>query len=227
MKNYVNYAIILVSSKEENKTRPATIKTGKGGNMKKNDEMKAKKIVNSVGLLATDALYYKSRGVSSELLDGEKLANMYLRIKYWHGSEAARNFKEMIADIRVLSAYNVISALYMLEEKEWSYRFDLGEISEGREDYTSQRIRERFLIDVDPTSGLRQRKRRKLTEKEKENIIQETLKILGNKLKSSGVDTIRIEKILKKAEPSGSAFCSEFLSSDAQKTCLCFMPASC
>lgn len=161
----------------------------------------AKKIIKGVGL-ATDPNYYKSRGVSLEFLSGERLANIYRRVKFWNGAEAARNFKEMLAVIRELSAYNVISALYMLEEKNWSYSFELPEeITDGREDYFSQKIREKFLLEIEPRRLLRERGlRRQLSENKREALIQEAIRILGSKLESSGLDAARIKEVQEKAE---------------------------
>lgn len=63
--------------------------------------------------------YYSGRGATLSDLDYDILEGIYKGIKKEFGSTAAKNFVDMVADIKVMSATTFLQELYNLFDNDW------------------------------------------------------------------------------------------------------------
>lgn len=71
--------------------------------------------------MSTRPEYYSGRGATMSDLTGEILSNIHKEIKGVYGKDAAQNFVNMVADIKVLSATTFLQELYSLFSNDWKY----------------------------------------------------------------------------------------------------------
>lgn len=65
--------------------------------------------------------YYSGRGAILSDLRPEHLQRIHDLINREHGGEAAKNFIEMVANMKDLAASNFLTCLYALEARNWKY----------------------------------------------------------------------------------------------------------
>ena len=65
--------------------------------------------------------YYSGRGATLSDLDGNILEDIYQGILKEFGEDAAKNYVNMVADIKVLSATTFLEELYHLFATNWKY----------------------------------------------------------------------------------------------------------
>ena len=71
--------------------------------------------------MSTRPEYYSGRGAIRCDLDGSMLEGIYQGILKEYGEDAAKNFVEMVADIKILSATTFLEELYQLQLNDWKY----------------------------------------------------------------------------------------------------------
>ena len=71
--------------------------------------------------MSTRPEYYSGRGATISDLTGEILTGIHEGIEKEYGKDAAKNFVDMVADIKVLSATTFLQELYNLFHNDWKY----------------------------------------------------------------------------------------------------------
>lgn len=66
--------------------------------------------------------FYSGRGAILSDLDSDLLERIYKGVKNEIGNEAAENFVQMVADIKILSATCFLNTLYGLEVSKWVWK---------------------------------------------------------------------------------------------------------
>lgn len=108
--------------------------------------MTAKEIVSSVGMSELSAVYANRIATWTDL-SGTHLLGIYNKIKREIGTSAAEAFVTMVENLKILSAYNFLNALYALEESGWVYaQFEETDLGVGPGD--TEYIRNTFLARI-------------------------------------------------------------------------------
>jgi len=81
---------------------------------------KLKEIIRNSGM-STSPEFYSGRGANLIDLNGGILEKIYLSIENENGKEAASNYVNMIAGIKVMSATTFLQELYRLNNNNWKY----------------------------------------------------------------------------------------------------------
>jgi len=71
--------------------------------------------------MSTSPEYYSGRGATMSDLDYDILVGIHRGIEREFGVDAAKNFVNMVADIKVLSATTFLQELYNLFYSDWKY----------------------------------------------------------------------------------------------------------
>ena len=93
-------------------------------------KLTAREIVMQAGMSSRPE-YYSGRGATLTDLNSEYLSRIHGIIKESHGTDAAKNFVDMVANIKVLSASDFLTCFYFLEIHSWKYRGFQSDLPQG------------------------------------------------------------------------------------------------
>lgn len=83
-------------------------------------KLTALQIVNETGMSSRPE-YYSGRGAMTCDLNSNQLLRIHGLIQREYGNDAAKNFVEMVANMRDLAVSNFLTCLYHLESRNWKY----------------------------------------------------------------------------------------------------------
>lgn len=106
----------------------------------------AREMVNSVGM-SNHPNFYADRAPIRTDFNGSHLFGIYRRIRDELGTSAADAFVTMVENLKILSAFNFLNALYALEARGWVYE-PVKETDMGVGPGDTENIKKAFLVRI-------------------------------------------------------------------------------